>query len=136
MSAKKYDFSIEQGTSFKLAFVYKDANNNPIDITNWCARIIWTTNDNTSKSFVSNTNTSEYRFTIDGANGKLTFLLPSSTTNGFTFSTAKYDLELVSDDYLYALNGGTGGGKYSIRLLYGTATIIKRNSQSSTNLEC
>jgi hypothetical protein len=136
MSAKKYDFSIEQGTSFKLSFIYKDANNNPIDLTNWCARIIWVTSENVTKSFISNTNNSEYRFSIDGTNGKLTLLLPSSTTNDFSFSTAKYDLELVSDDDLYALDGGVGGGKYSIRLLYGTISLIKRNSQSSTNLEC
>ena len=29
MPASKYDFSIEQGTSFKLALIYKDPNNNP-----------------------------------------------------------------------------------------------------------
>lgn len=38
MAASKYDFSIEQGTSFRLAITYKDKDKNPIDITNYCAR--------------------------------------------------------------------------------------------------
>lgn len=137
MSASKYDFSIEQGTSFKLAFIYKNADGDPINLTNWCARIVWKTNNNTTQIFSSdNTNLEEYSFSIDDANGKLVLLLPSSTTNNFNFNTAKYDLELVSDDDFYALEGGIGGGKYSIRLLYGTVNIIKRFSQNSTALEC
>ncbi len=137
MSASKYDFSIEQGTSFKLAFVYKNADGDPINLTNWCARIVWKTNNNTTQIFSSdNTDLTEYSFTIDDANGKLVLLLPASTTNNFIFNTAKYDLELVSDDDFYALEGGTGGGKYSTRLLYGTVTMIKRFSQNSTALEC
>lgn len=137
MSASKYDFSIEQGTSFKLAFVYKNADGDPINLANWCARIVWKTNNNTTQIFSSdNINLSEYRFTIDDANGKLVLLLPSTTTNEFNFNTAKYDLELVSNDNFYALEGGVGGGKYSIRLLYGTVTMIKRFSQNSTALEC
>lgn len=137
MSASKYDFSIEQGTSFKLAFIYKNADGDAINLANWCARIVWKTNNNTTQIFSSdNINLSEYRFTIDDANGKLVLLLPSSTTNDFNFNTAKYDLELVSDDDFYALEGGAGGGKYSIRLLYGTVSIIKRFSQNSTALEC
>jgi hypothetical protein len=137
MSASKYDFSIEQGTSFKLAFVYKNADGDPINLANWCARIVWKTNNNTTQIFSSdNTNLEQYSFSIDDANGKLVLLLPSSTTNDFNFNTAKYDLELVSDDDFYALEGGVGGGKYAIRLLYGTVNIIKRFSQNSTALEC
>lgn len=44
MAASKYDFSIEQGTSFKLSLRYKDAAGVPIDLTGWCARLIWKTN--------------------------------------------------------------------------------------------
>ena len=51
MAASKYDFSIEQGSSFKLSLVYKDDNNNPIDLTNWCARLIWKTNTNITQTF-------------------------------------------------------------------------------------
>jgi hypothetical protein len=132
MAASKYDFAIEQGTSFKLSLIYKDANAVPINLTGWCARLIWKTNTNNIQTFSSeNADYSVYKFTIDDANGKLTLLLPSHTTNGFVFNTAKYDLELQSPDDLYA-----GGGKYSTRLLFGTINIVKRFSQASSSLEC
>lgn len=132
MAASKYDFSIEQGSSFKLSLVYKDENNNPIDLTNWCARLTWKTNTNTTQTFsTENIDYSVYKFSTEPLIGKLTLLIPASTTNSFNFNNAKYDLELQSDDDLYS-----GGGKYIIRLIYGTVSIIKRFSQSSTLLEC
>jgi len=132
MAASKYDFSIEQGSSFKLSLVYKDDNNNPIDLTNWCARLTWKTNTNITQTFsTENIDYSVYKFTIEPLLGKITLLIPASTTNSFGFNSAKYDLELQSDDDLYV-----GGGKYIIRLIYGTVSIVKRFSQSSTLLEC
>lgn len=132
MPASKYDFTIEQGSSFKLILVYKDADGNPIDLTGWCARLIWTTNNNINQTFIStNVDYSTYKFTIDAALGKLTLLIPPDTTNSFTFNTAKYDLELQSDEDFYV-----GGGKDIIRLLYGNVTINKRFSKTSTSLDC
>ena len=132
MAASKYDFSIEQGSSFKLSLVYKDDNNNPIDLTNWCARLTWKTNTNIIQTFsTENIDYSVYKFSIEPLLGKITLLIPASTTNSFGFNSAKYDLELQSDDDLYV-----GGGKYIIRLIYGTVSIVKRFSQSSTLLEC
>lgn len=132
MSASKYDFSIEQGSSFRLAIVYKDKDNNIVDITDWCARLTWKTNTGLTQVFNSdNIDTSSYSFSIDGPEGKITLLLPSSTTNNFNFGTARYDLELGSDEDLYA-----GGGKYTTRILYGTVNIVKRFSQYSDQLEC
>lgn len=132
MAASKYDFSIEQGTSFKLSLIYKDTDRNPINLTGWCARIVWKTNTNVTQVFSSeNSDYSVYKFIVDEPNGKLTLLLPSTTTNSFNFNTAKYDLELKSPDDLYA-----GGGKYTTRILFGTVSIVKRFSQASTNIEC
>lgn len=132
MAASKYDFAIEQGSSFKISLVYKDPNGDPINLTNWCARLIWKTNTNNTQVFTTeNDDYGVYKFTIDEAVGKLTLMIPANKTNQFTFNTAKYDLELQSPDDLYG-----GGGKYIIRLLYGTVTIVKRFSQSGTLLEC
>jgi hypothetical protein len=132
MAASKYDFKIEQGSSFKFSLIYKDADNNPVDLTDWCARLTWKTNTGTTQIFsTENLDYTLYKFTIDPINGKITFLLPASTTNNFNFSTAKYDLELSSPDDLYS-----GGGKYTIRILYGTILIVKRFSQSNNTLEC
>jgi len=132
MPAAKYDFSIEQGSSFKLSMTYKNNDEVPIDITGWCARLTWTTDEGVLQSFVTtNIDLSLYKFTIDGPNGKILLQLPAATTNLFTFSTAKYDLELESPDEMYA-----GGGNEIIRLIYGTVTIKKRYSEEDDLLEC
>ena len=41
MPAANYNFTIEQGSSFAISFQYLDNEQNPIDITNWCARLRW-----------------------------------------------------------------------------------------------
>jgi len=132
MAASKYDFAIEQGSSFKLSLIYKDQNGNPINLTGWCARLIWKTNTNITQVFSSsNIDFNVYKFTIDALSGKLTLMIPTNTTNAFNFNTAKYDLELQSPDDLYA-----GGGKYTTRLLFGTVNIVKRFSQAQQPLNC
>jgi hypothetical protein len=132
MPATKYDFNIEQGTSFRLSLVYKDSNGSPIDLTNWCARLVWKTDSNVTQSFITtNTDYSIYKFSIDPTFGKLTLLIPPETTNSFNFSRARYDLELQSDYDIY-----TGGGKSVIRLLYGNIVLIKRYSNTDELLEC
>jgi hypothetical protein len=132
MAASKYDFAIEQGTSFKISLIYKDADGNPVNLTNWCARLIWKTNTNMTQVFSSDsTDYGVYKFIIDPIVGKLTLMIPSVTTNSFAFNSAKYDLELQSPDDLYG-----GGGKYTTRLLFGTVSIVKRFSQSTSQLEC
>lgn len=132
MAASEYNFTIEQGSSFRLSLIYKDSNSNPIDLTNWCARLIWTTNAKNTQTFITTNNDySVYKFTIEPLLGKLTLLIPPDTTNGFTFDNAKYDLELQSDEDFY-----NGGGKDVIRLLYGVVTINKRYSRINTALDC
>jgi hypothetical protein len=132
MAASKYDFNIEQGSSFRLSLVYKDQDKNIVDLTGYCARLIWKTNTNITQIFTTeNVDLNVYQFTIDSINGKITLLLPASTTNALTFTTAKYDLELQAPSDLYI-----GGGKFTTRILFGTATIVKRFSQTSVSLEC
>lgn len=132
MGASQYNFNIEQGSSFKMSLVYKDSNGDPIDITNWCVRLTWRTSLNTTQVFTSeNLDKSLYDFNLQGADGKINLLFPASTTNNFTFNNAKYDLELQSDEDHY-----NEGGKYTIRILYGTVTILKRFSKSTDLLEC
>jgi hypothetical protein len=132
MAASKYDFVIEQGSSFKLSLIYKDANGDAINLTGWCARLVWKTNNSATQVFsTENADYSVYKFSIDPLFGKITLLIPANTTNSFSFNTAKYDLELKSDDDLY-----TGGGKSIIRLLFGVVSVVKRFSQTSDILGC
>lgn len=132
MSAKLYDFNIEQGSSFRLSLTYKDSNGEIIDLTGYCARLTMKIGSNEYKTFSSlNNDYTEYKFTIDGPTGNITLLIPASATNNYSFNSAKYDLELQSDQDLYS-----GGGKYTLRVLYGTIMIVKRFSQSNTILDC
>jgi len=130
MAAGKYDFTIEQGSSFKLSLIYKDSSEVPINITNWCARLIWTTSKGIVQVFsTTNVDYTLYKFTITGAEGKLLLQFPASVTNNFLFDSAKYDLELESPSAMYS-----GGGKEIIRLIFGGVKIIRRNSD--TLLSC
>lgn len=132
MPASKYDFSIEQGTSFKLSLIYKDSSGNPINISNWCSRLIWTTDEGVTQVFsTQNVDYSIYKLSIDGPAGKILLQLPAATTNLFTFLKAKYDLELESPNDMY-----TGGGKEIIRLIFGTVKIVLRYSENNTLLDC
>lgn len=132
MPAAQYNFSIEQGASFKMSLIYKDADENIKDLTGWCARLMWTTDEGVLQAFsTTNLDFALYRFDLFGNEGKLLLQLPASLTNTFTFENAKYDLEIESPNELYA-----GGGKEIIRVLYGTVTIDLRNSENDSLLEC
>ena len=132
MAAAKHDFSIEQGSSYKLSLTYKDTDGNIIPLTNYCGRIIWTTNAGDTTTFLTTDTTNpNYSFYIDEPNGVITLLLSANYTNNLSFTSAKYDLELKSPQDLYA-----EGGKYTTRLLYGTINIVKRFSKTSTLLDC
>lgn len=132
MAASLYNFSIEQGSSFKLLINYKDSDQNPINLTGYCARLTWRSSNGIITVFSTlEAPNSDYSFAIDGPNGSILLLLPISTTNNYNFKTAKYDLELQSPVDLY-----TEGGKETIRILYGTVTIVKRYSETNTNLDC
>ena len=132
MPASRYDFTIEQGSSYQISFVYKDSNKNPIDLTNWCSRLIWKSNTGSTTEFSSeNINSSDYTFTLNDTVGEIKLLLPATKTDKFNFKTAEYDLDLKSPESF------TGGGdKYISRILYGTISIINRASGTSTDDIC
>lgn len=132
MPASQYNFSIEQGSSFRLSITYKDSDQNPIDLTGYCARLTWkTTNGDVAVFSTTDLSYTNYKFVIDGPNGNLLLLIPIATTNSYDFKTARYDLELQSPTELYP-----GGGKQTIRILYGTVTITKRYSETEAVLDC
>lgn len=132
MAASKYDFSIEQGSSYKLLLRYKDSDGNTVPLNGYCGRIVWLTNSNETVTFLTTDSAnSNYKFYIDEENGLIVLLLSASYTNNLTFTSARYDLELKSPQDLYE-----EGGKYTIRLLYGTITLTKRFSKNNDLLDC
>lgn len=123
MAAGTYDFPVEQGASFGLSIQYADSSGVPVNLNLFSvARMQWNTNQNSTYQFTTNnTNSGLYLFEFGSpsASGIINFKLPASTTGGFNFTSANYDLELetISDFY-------PGGGPQVIRLLQGTVTIL------------
>lgn len=123
MAAGTYNFPVEQGTSFGLSIQYSNASGIPIDLSSFTnARMQWNANDQTVYQFTTNnTNSGLYLFEFASplSSGIINFKLPASTTAGFNFTSANYDLEIetISDFY-------PGGGPQVIRLLEGRVTII------------
>lgn len=124
MPAADYSFTIEKGTAFVIAFEYRDDQNIPVNITNWCARIRWIEDQQnpTIRTFITNTRTTEYEFTIDPDLGKIVLKIPASQTAQYNFGSARYDFELQEPNDLYS-----GGGKKIFRILQGTVSLISRN---------
>lgn len=133
MPASEYNFPMEKGTAFVIAFEYKDDNNQPINLTNWCARLRWL-EDQTSpitRTFVTNTRNSSYEFTIDPLAGKVTLKIPASETLLYDFGSARYDLELQEPNDLYS-----GGGKKVFRILQGVISLVQRNVPDTDAFQC
>ena len=135
MPAAEYNFSLEKGAVFYISFEYKDATQTTINLTNWCARISFESADAgqpiTSFSYISDSVTPEYSFTIDPDLGKIILQLSASTTQSFNFSTAKYDLDLKAPNELYP-----GSGPQIIKLLKGFVTVISSNVTNPEPFNC
>jgi hypothetical protein len=126
MAASKYDFAIEQGSSFKISMVFKNSDGSLMDLSGWTARLMWKTNTNKTYIFTTtNLDYSVYKFFLDEESSNMVLLIPADTTETFNFSSAKYDLELQSPDNLYSPEGGN----YNFRALYGVININKRFSK-------
>jgi hypothetical protein len=132
MSASRYDFIIEQGSSYQISFFYKDSDSQPIDLTNWCARLVWKTDTGIIQEFRSgNEDHNEYTFSLNDSTGEIRLLLPASTTSNFKFTSAKYDLDLKSPAVFT-----DAGDNYVSRILYGTVSILARGSATTTDNIC
>jgi hypothetical protein len=134
MAAASYSFNIEKGTSFTISFEYKDDNNNPINLTNWCARLRWIEDQPTDpviRTFVTDTRNSEYEFIIEPLEGRINLKIPAAVTLTYNFGSARYDFELQEPNDLFA-----GGGKKVFRILEGNVNIIPRNVPDTDAFDC
>jgi hypothetical protein len=122
MSATQYNFTIEQGASYTASIPYATGGV-PVDLSNFShARMQWKTDSDTYLSFTTNnTNSGLYLFEFGTplSSGIINFKIPASITGGYTFTSADYDMELVSNSDFYP-----GGGPEVIRLIQGTVTIL------------
>ncbi len=109
--AGKLNIVIEQGTTFNPVLTYKDENDVAIDLTGYTARMQIRLK-RTSASFIHEL-TSGAGITLGGVAGTIELLISDTDTAAFSFTSAVYDLELVS------------GGGIVTRLLEGSVTLKK-----------
>ena len=106
MAAGIYNFTIEQGTTFKRTFKYKDANGDGVDLSSHAVRmqIRKTIGGDLISSF---TEEGTDKFTVGGvANNEFTLIIAASTTAAYTFNTAVYDIEIEKDNEVTRLLQG------------------------------
>lgn len=93
MSAAKLDIYIEQGATFTLGLVWKDANSDPIDLTGYVARMQLRSNISSEEVEMEITST-DGEITLGGAAGTISIWAPPAKTSLITSKKGVYDLEL------------------------------------------
>lgn len=97
MSAGKYDFYIEQGATFYQPIVWKDENDDPVDLTGYTARMQIRKTVKSTDPLISLTTTNG-RITLGGAQGTVTLEIAAEDTADFTTFCGVYDLEVEASD--------------------------------------
>ena len=104
MASGKYSFVIEQGATTDFEVQYNDASGNPVDLSGYHARMQirsdygGTLIANLSSSLDSDgtgLNLSGSNGTTPISSGSIGIFISAASSSAFTFSEAKYDLELV-----------------------------------------
>lgn len=106
MSAGKYSFTIEQGSTFSLQLEYKDNSGSPIDLTNYGGRMQIRPTLPSSTVYLSLSSSLQSDGTGINFSGSLGILPPTSGAIGLyisatsssllDFDEAVYDLEIYS----------------------------------------
>jgi len=123
MPAGRYNFLIEQGTTFQLELQYKDSNNNPIDLTGYSGRlqIRQTIPSTTVLLCLSSSlqpdgtgiNFSGSNGTTPPTSGSIGIYISAVSSSQLTFDQAVYDLEIESS------------GGFVTRLIEGNVQLSK-----------
>lgn len=126
MAAGRYSFIIEQGSTVNFEIQYKDANDTPIDLTDYSGRMQFRpspTSDELYLTLSSSLNSDGTGLNFNGSNGvtpttsgSIGIYIASCTSSLLDFGTAVYDLELYS---------GSGDCPYTVRILEGQVKLSK-----------
>lgn len=110
MAAAQHDITIEQGATFQMNLVWKDAGGTPINLTGYSARMQVRRTYRADTAELSLTSPSG-GITLGGALGTIAIIATAAQTAAITVLVGVYDLELVDA-------GGT-----VTRLIEGAVTI-------------
>ncbi len=126
MAAGKYNFTIEQGATVNFEIVYRDSDNQPIDIDSHTGRMQIKDKPGGNITHLTLTNTVAIDGTgldfTDGEQGKIKVFISAHTSSLLDFNKASYDLEVATND-IYPI---------VTRLLQGTVTLDKEVTTASS----
>ncbi len=126
MSAGRYSFTIEQGSTFQLNLQYRDSNGNPVDLTGYYGKMQIrpsVTSNTVYLTLSSSLNPDGTGLNFSGSNnnlpptsGSIGIYIASCTSSMLNFDgQAYYDLEIYSGSSC----------PYAIRLIEGQVTLSK-----------
>ena len=112
MAAGIYNFTIEQGTTFKRTFKYKDANGDAIELKNHDVRMDIRPNMDSSTTILDINETQATKIdgsiststlftvtsaSVDAAANEINLTIDADTTASMSFDTAVYDIEIADN---------------------------------------
>ena len=117
MAAGKHNIIIEQGATTDFEIQWTDSNGSPIDLTYYSARMQIRSNYGSSgtlyASLSSTLDSDGTGLNLYGSNsskpltsGSIQVYISAASSSNFTFSEARYDLEMVSGSYVTRLLEG------------------------------
>jgi len=128
MSAGKYTFIVEQGATTDFEIKWTDANGSPVDLTHYRARMqirsdfgnsgeLFATLSSSLDSDGTGLNLQGSSGTTPLTSGSIGVFISAASSSNFSFTEAKYDLEVVS-------------GSFVTRLLQGKVKLSKEVTKS------
>lgn len=110
MSAGKYSFVIEQGSTLNLELQYKDINSNPINLTNYGGRMqirpdvasstVYLTLSSSLQTDGTGLNFSGSNGTTSPTSGSIGIYISAASSSALSFDQAVYDLEIFSGSFV------------------------------------
>lgn len=97
MTAAQHDITIEQGATFTLNLVWRDANNVPVNLTGYTARMQVRSSYTDPTAQLSLT-TENGAIVLGGALGTIAVTASATSTDDITVRSGVYDLELQASD--------------------------------------
>lgn len=106
MSAGLYKIECEQGATFQLPLVWRQANGQPVDLTGWTAKMD-VRKTKQSPTVLVELSTENGRITLGGTAGTVELEIPATITAGFEAGAYVYDLDLMNESTVYRLIEGS-----------------------------
>lgn len=110
MAAGKYSFIIEQGSTYQSELVYKDSAGEPIDLTDYSARMqirpspgsttLYLTLSSSLGPDGSGLNLNGLNGSTPKTSGSIGIIISAYSSSLLTFDQAAYDLELYSGSFV------------------------------------